>query len=277
MTDAEKVLPRAIGDPSTHITVRIDPVAGLADTESEFIWAALVRLRVSADRRVDLWNRSDDFIDRVRYAGLNAGFRPAPSGERSKPSEIIVAIDSISTGLERIGRGLSVIDGARQSTSPSAAARDAELARLQRAILGTIIDAVSRGLPGMSIPADAFNAAMPTYGTNYFANSWNGVFSLAAHKVAAFGAGASNVDMRTPKARDGWTEILIATLGEIYRDVTGRRPSAYGRGSDSTNPAWRAPFCQFVADLWPLWFGPDDLPSDITIARALKKGQDAIR
>lgn len=265
------------GDPSTHLTVRLDPIAGYADPDGEFIWAALDRLRLSAAKRADLLNRSEDFVDRVRDAGFSAGFRSAPSGERHSPSEIIAAIDRISTGLEHVARGLNVIDSARQSTSPGALARDAELARLQRAILGTIVGAISRALPSVSVPDDDFDAAMPTYRADHYANSWNGVFGLAAHKVAAIGASASSTDIRTPKARDDWTERLVAILGEIYRDVTGRRPSAYGRGSDSTNPDWRPPFCQFVVDLWPLWFGPSELPSDITISRALENGQNAIR
>ena len=247
-------------------------------TDTEVILLALSRLPVRADRREALIERTDEFMDRIMLAGIGAGFRPAPSGHRGKPSEITAGISSIAAGLIHIERGFSVIDGARRSTPEAAKARDVELARIQQAALREILSALSSRLPTLIVEADDFAAAMPTYGRSEFANSWNGAFSLAANRVAKLAETASRPDLKAPKAPDEWTDRLIAILGEIYRDATGKRPRAYGLGSDTTNRAWRPPFCRFVAGLWPLWHGPEVAPpSGITMQRALERGQNAIK
>lgn len=247
-------------------------------TDAERILVALSRLPVRADRREALNERTDELVQRISRAGLDAGLRQAPNGSRGKPSEIMGGVASIAEGLMYIERGFGVIDGARRSTSEAASERDAELARIQQAALQEILSVLASRLPSLVVDADDFAAALPSYARNGFANSWNGAFSLAADRVAKLGKTASRHTLKAPKARDEWTDRLVAILGEIYHDAVGKRPRAYGRGSDSTNPGWRGPFCRFVADLWPIWHSPEvPPPSDITMRRALEQGQNAIK
>lgn len=219
--------------------------------ESEVIWQALSNLPLSDDRRADLWNRADDFVDRVRYAGLVAGIRQAAVGKRGSPAEIVKGIGKVSRGLKLIEQGLSTIDGAQRSTSQAAALRDAELGRVQRSIIHAIVSAVT---PRLSVTGDPIQVeiAMPSYGTHGFANSWNGLFSAAAHHVDQIKASVPISNLKAPKVRDEWLTRLIAILAGIYEDVSGRAPAAYTRGGDSLDPKYRAPFVRFVQSVWPV-------------------------
>lgn len=241
-------------------------------TVAERISKALLRLpkpkHVLADERID------EFVDRILIAGFEAGIRPAPPGARGKPTDIVAAIGMIADALERLDRGLRIIDAARRSTAASASARSNALRMAHEDALRAVAGAVASALPTAMIRDVDLAASFPTYAPVGMTNPWRGAFDRAAGQVRAIEAAVSSEDLRTPKGADEWTDRLISILAGIYADATGRKPSAYPRGSDSMNPNWKPPFCQFVADLWPLWHDPDaDPPSGASLRRALERGQ----
>lgn len=258
-------------DPATHITVRIEPMTLVGDDVGEFIWAAIERLPIPADRISDVRHRSDDFIDRVRYAGFDAGFRLASLGRRGSAANILKAVDDIAAGLSQIERGLQVLDDARRSNAAAHVVRRDELERLQHGILRSVVDAVASRLPGHNLSDRLIAEAMPRHGIDWFKNSWNGAFSIAAARVDHLSEAASLEKLRAPKTPAEWRNNLIHLLADTFEALTGERAKAY-RSSSNPDPDHRSPFCQFVADLWPIWFpAPAATPSDATIDRAMKK------
>ena len=237
-------------------------------TENDFVWRAFEALPGYAARREILLSRAEEFIDRVLYAGLQPGFRPATRGKRGSPAQIVDAVRQVARGLHLLEHGLSTIDGARRSTAQAAKARDGELERLQRSILHAIVCAVA---PRLSVTGEPvkLEVATPSYTARGFANSWNGVFAGAASRIERLGASASTDDLKAPKVREQWFTAFIGVLAEIYRDATGTPARAYARGQ-AVNGEWRPPFCKFVGDIWPL-FGRDGepAPSDSRIRDAL--------
>ena len=257
-------------NPATHIKVRIQPTALFSDEEGAVIWAAIERLPIPARRVEDLRNRSDDFIDRVRYAGLSAGFRPAPVGLRGTPNEIIAAVNAVARGLDQIERGLGTLEGARQSTSEAATDRSEALRKVHEAVLRTIAATIAHALPTAIIRDVDVTAAAPRYGPFGFSNPWRGAFSRAAGQVDKIAEGATPDELRAPKSRDEWFGRLVQILAGIYEEATGERAKAYARGQ-AVNGSWRPPFCVFVTDLWPLWASGAGAPSDSKIRDALAK------
>lgn len=270
MTKVRGIQPRVLGDPATHVTVRIEPLRHFLGGEDEMIWAAIERLPIPADRRADAWNRADDFIDRIRNAGLSAGIRSAPKGERGTPGDILTAASDIARGLDMIERGLGKIDGARRSTAIEATARSAALRRVHEDILRSIAAAASSALPTAIIRDVDIDASVPSYTPMGFANPWRGTFSRAAGQVDAIVRGVAADELRSPKPRDEWFGRLVWILARIYEDLTGTRAKAYARGQ-VVNAEWRPPFCEFVTDLWPLWRLDPTTPSDSKIRDALAK------
>lgn len=257
-------------DPATHITVRIQPPAKFGDDHGAVIWAAIERLPIPSDRIGEIRDRSDDFIDRVRYAGLSAGFRPAPVGSRGTPSEIIAAVKDVARGLDQIERGLSTLEGARRSTSEAATDRSEALRKVHESVLRTLAATIAHALPTAIIRDVDVTAAAPRYGPFGFSNPWRGAFSRAAGQVDKIAEGATPDELRAPKSRDEWFGRLVQTLAGVYEDVTGERAKAYARGQ-AVNSSWRPPFCVFVTDLWPLWASGAAAPSDSKIRDALAK------
>lgn len=260
--------PDAMIDASTHITVRVRQPSP-ASHDDDWIWAAIERLSIPPDRIGDIRNRSDDFIDRIRYAGLSAGIRPAAAGKRGTPSEIISGMDDVARGLDLIERGLGAIEGARQSTAAGATARSDALQNLHEAILLTIAGTIAHVLPTAIIRVVDVAAALPSYGPFGFSNPWRGAFSRAAGQVDNIARGASPEALRATKPRDEWFGLLVQTLAGIYEDVTGKAARAYARGQ-AVNGTWRPPFCVFVTDLWPIWADGAATPSDSKIRDALR-------
>ncbi|WP_137871477.1 hypothetical protein [Sphingopyxis sp. 2PD] len=256
-------------DPSTHIMVRVRPPSP-ASQDDERIWAAIERLPIPPDRMREIRDRSDDFIDRIRYAGLSAGIRPAAAGQRRTPSEIAAGIADVARGLDLLERGLGTIEGARQSTAAGAAARSDALRTVHEEILQTIVGTIAHVLPTAIIRDVDVAAALPTYGPFGFSNPWRGAFSRAAGQIDNIARGATPEALRAPKPRDEWFGLLVHTLAGVYEDVTGKTAKAYARGQ-AVNGAWRPPFCVFVTDLWPLWALGATAPSDSKIRDALAK------
>lgn len=222
------------------------------------ILSALFRLPVPVQRQPEFLSRIGEYIDRAAFAGLAAGVRPAPANKRGSPVEIDEAVAKIARGMELIERGLSTIDGAQRSTSRSATKRTAELARLQRAVLGHIVAAATRRLPIPEIPAVTIEAAMPSYGTHGFDRSWNGAFQVGAAHIAKVRASISREDLKAPRPRDDWFINLVDILASIYADATGAPARAYARG-DAVDGDWKgSPFCRFVIEIWPAYSGENE-------------------
>lgn len=233
-------------------------------------------LRLPKAKHAAVTDRIDEFVDRILIAGFEAGIRPAPPGARGKPTEIIAAIEMVADALDRLDRGLRVIDTARRSTAVSAAARSDALRRAHEDVLRAIGGAVASALPTATIRDVDLAASFPSYAPVGWTNPWRGAFDRAAGQVRAIETAVSTEDLRTPKGADEWTDRLISILASIYADATGRKPSPYARGGDSTNPDWKPPFCRFVADLWPLWHDTDP-PSGASLRRALERGQNTFK
>lgn len=245
-------------------------------TDAERIFQALLRLPKA--KHAGAADRFAEFVDRILIAGFEAGIRPAPLGARGKPTEIVAAIGMVADALERVDRGLRIIDAARRSTAVSASARSDALRTAHEDVLRAIAAAVATALPTAMIRDVDLAASFPSYAPVGMTNPWRGAFDRAAGQVRAINAAVSMRELRAPKGADEWSDRLIIILAGIYADATGRKPSAYSRGSDATNPDWRPPFCQFVADLWPVWHDPDSQPpSDASLRRALERGQIAFK
>lgn len=257
-------------DPATHITVRIVQEHQHSDGVTEAIWAAIERLPIPAGRIDDVRNRSDDFIDRVRYAGLSAGIRPAPPKFRGTPSEIKSAVNDVARGLDQIERGLGAIEHARQSTSEAATDRSDALRQMHEDILRSITATIAFALPTAIIRDVDLVASAPSYGPWGFSNPWRGAFSRAAGQVDKIAARHAPERLRAPKPRDEWFVRLVQVLAAVYEDATGERAKAYARGQ-TVNSSWRPPFCVFVTQLWPLWGVGPVAPSDSKIRDALAK------
>lgn len=256
-------------DSSTHVTVRLQPPSR-GNRDDDAIWAAIERLPIPADRLGEIRDRSDDFIDRVRFAGLSAGIRPAPAKQRGTPAEIKAGAKDVARGLDLIERGLGAIEGARRSTSAAAAHRSDALRQLHEDILRTMAATIAHVLPTAIIRDVDVAASAPSYGPFGFSNPWRGAFSRAAGQVEKIADAALPDRLRAPKVRDEWFGRLVQTLAGVYEDVTGERAKAYARGQ-AVNSSWRPPFCVFVTDLWPLWASGAAAPSDSKIRDALAK------
>lgn len=218
---------------------------------------------------MSLIERVDEFVDRVMMAGLEAGIRPAPAGQRGSPAEIVAAAHDIANGLDQIERGLGTIDAARRSTALAATARADGLRDLHENILRSIAAAVASALPTAIIRDADIDASAPSYAPTGFANRWRGAFGRAAGQVGGHTKKTCPEQLRAPKSRDEWFGRLVMILAEIYHEATGKVARSYAR-SQVVNEAWQPPFCKFVRDLWPIWADGSVDPSDSKIRDALR-------
>ncbi|MBN8844313.1 MAG: hypothetical protein J0H88_13810 [Sphingomonadales bacterium] len=238
-------------------------------TDAEIVIHAIERLSIPIDRHEALKANLAAVIDDLLQAGLYAGFRPASMGRLGSPTSIVKAIDEIAAGLSQIERGLQQLDDARRSNAAGNQVRGAELERLQHGTLRAIVCGISSRLPGHNLSDDLVESAMPRYGTDWFAGSWNGVFSGASDSVAGLGRLASVDRLRAKKTPDEWRDRLIVHLAAAFEALTDERATAFRPGGNP-KPDYRSQFCRFVADLWPIWFpAPAAAPSNGTIERAL--------
>lgn len=211
------------------------------------------------------------FADRILLA-LPLFFPPRP-GDRISAQQILSAIERIEGGVRDIAAGLLVIHDARMTITPNAKRRSESLDQIQKAVLGQIAEAVFRAIPSSATTYDQFAAAMPQYGSlPNFGNSWRGTFEKAAARIGKLRAAFKAEDFRAPtKDIDETFVRTVGALGVIFRDATGKEAKAYAPGGDTANKEWRPPFCQFIAELWPL-IGEQGapVPSNRRIADALK-------
>lgn len=238
-------------------------------TDVELILQALHRLPVPEALKEASSERREEFVERILHAGLDAGIRPAPTGSRGSPTEIIAAANDVARGLDLIERGLNLVDGARRSTADGATLRASELRNVHEAMLRSVAAAIASALPTAIIRDVDIDASTPTYSPSGFSSPWRGVFSRAAGQVERIAANASTEDLRAPKPRDEWFGRLVRILAEIYQDATGKIARPYARGQ-AVKSNWEPPFCKFVRDLWPIWAAGAAAPSDGKIRDAFR-------
>ncbi len=208
--------------------------------------------------------------ERVMALSAMAAFRPLQPGKRITPERIMGAMKSIERGLQEIASGLRVIHDARVTIGIESRTRDQALEIVQQTALRLITEAVLRGLSDTTITHDRFNSSMPKYGAMMSRqNNWS--FDIAASRMAALNAKMEKDLFHAPtREREEWFVRAVGALADVYRDATGKDAKAYERGGDALSPAWRPPFVQFIADLWPLFaLGKDKVPSNQKIADAL--------
>jgi len=235
------------------------------EAAAPIIDAALDRLDVPENRRACLRRR-------IQNVSIMASFHMPPVGQRVTPKQIMAALNQIEQGVRALSAGLELIDGASRTMSPNASRRAESLSLVQHGILGALADAVIRSIPPSRISDDQVVDSMPSYGYLSFQNTWTGAFSIAASRIKALCQAFDANDFKVPtRDKDERFIRAVKDLAAIYEDAAGREAKAYSPSGDTTKQGWRAPFVQFVSDLWPLLKGDDEpAPSSRRIADALK-------
>jgi hypothetical protein len=213
----------------------------------------------------------DILINQIENVILCAHIRGIPPSERIGSAAIVGAIEEIEKGLTQIAEGLNKIDAARRTLGPNSERRADSLEIVHRAALGAIANAVLRGCKVTNFTAEQLADAMPKYGGNSFANSWNGLFGNASQQFRSVAQTYRVADFKIPtKEQEEWFIRAIAELAAIYRNATGKKAAAYNR-SEGAKRDWTPPFIAFVHSLWPLLrLESEPFPSAGKIANALK-------
>ena len=194
------------------------------------------------------------------------------AGDGVDLDKIMEAVTGIPKALTALAGHFEVIHKAMigAAAKPGAHGRAEGLSSIQKAMLGIIASSVLSNIRGAP-DADSASVAdsMPEYHALGWSNAWLSEFDLAASRANDVAQAYSRQELRTVKSHTPRDDRLISELGKIYFWATGNWPIAYR--SSNVDPSHRAPFCQFVADLWPILEDGSPAPKDNKIKAALQR------
>jgi hypothetical protein len=232
---------------------------------------AIDELGVQGDEnRTWVFNEIDNALAMFKFRGFSAGDAPPPAKIRK-------AIKRISESAKHISSDLKLIASARRGSLTGEEPWAKTLEQIHHLILGSIAENALPSPLRRKYSDDDIADAMPKITLLQDNPDWVNGFARIGHSVQKIHEAFDARELARPtQGIDAQFAAFIGRLGEIYKEITGKRPAAPdpsgGVGGD-----WRGPFSRFVKEIWPLTpegsgglGGDQNCPTNRRIREALK-------